>query len=70
MYRICSRKIVGWLAGAVGLLALVLSSVGTAAADEDPTLPNPTINTQNNPQERDLVKQENAMANERRAAPR
>jgi hypothetical protein len=48
MYRIPLRKIVGWLAGPVGILALVLSSVGTATAQEE-DMPGPRIHTQDNP---------------------
>jgi Fibronectin type III domain len=47
MNRTPLRKIVGWLAGAVGILALVVSGIGTAAADEH--MPGPRINTQPNP---------------------
>lgn len=47
MYRIPVRKIVGWLAGAVGIVALVLPGAGTAAAEEH--MPGPTIHTRDNP---------------------
>ncbi|HEX2287076.1 MAG TPA: fibronectin type III domain-containing protein [Mycobacterium sp.] len=45
MYRIPVRRIVGGLAGAVGMLSLVLSSGGVAAADEEFPPPENVLNT-------------------------